>query len=67
MIDERIFGMPHLARGYVDYLVSHEVCHQWWYNLVGTNGYCETWMDEGLATYFSHRLLDQTSSARTTT
>src|SRR5262249_1929757 len=59
MIDERVFGMPHLARGYVESLVSHEVCHQWWYNLVGTNGYEETWMDEGLATYFSHRLLNQ--------
>ena len=56
MIDERVFGMPHLARNYVDYLVSHEVCHQWWYNLVGTNGYCETWMDEALATYFSNEL-----------
>jgi hypothetical protein len=59
MIDERVFGMPHLAGGYVDYLVSHEVCHQWWYNLVGTNGYCETFMDEAMATYFSHRLLDR--------
>jgi hypothetical protein len=59
MIDERVFGMPHLAGGYVDYLVSHEICHQWWYNVVGTNGYCETWMDEGLATYFSHRLLNE--------
>lgn len=59
MIDERIFGMPHLARGYVEYLVSHETCHQWWYNLVGTNGYAETFMDEGAATYFTHRLLDR--------
>lgn len=59
MIDERIFGMPHAAAGFVDYLVSHETCHQWWYNVVGTNGYAETWMDEGLATYFSHRLMDQ--------
>jgi hypothetical protein len=59
MIDERVFGMPHLAHGYVDYLVSHEVCHQWWYNVVGTNGYAETWMDEALATYFSHRLLNE--------
>ncbi len=58
MIDERIFAMPHLAGNFVDSLVSHETCHQWWYNQVGTNGYCETWMDEGLATYFSHRLLD---------
>jgi hypothetical protein len=59
MIDERIFDMPHLAEGYVQYLLYHETCHQWWYNLVGTNGYCETWMDEALATYFSHRMLNE--------
>lgn len=59
MIDERVFGMPHLARGYVEYLVSHETCHQWWYNLIGTNGYAETYLDEGAATYFTHRLLDR--------
>jgi hypothetical protein len=59
MIDERIFDLPHMARKYVDLLVSHEFCHQWWYNAVGTNGYAETWMDEGLAVYFSHRLMDE--------
>lgn len=59
MVDERIFGMPHLARGYVEYLVSHETCHQWWYNLIGTNGYSEPFMDEGAAAYFTHRLIDQ--------
>jgi hypothetical protein len=59
MIDERVFGMPHLAEGYVEYLICHEVCHQWWYNLLGTNGYCETWMDEAMANYFAHRWLDQ--------
>ena len=58
MIDARIFGMPHRAYKFVDQLVSHELCHQWWYNVVGTNGYAETWMDEGLAVYFSHRLMD---------
>ncbi len=58
MIDERVFGMPHLARGYVEYLVSHETCHQWWYNMVGTNGYSEPFMDEGAASYFTHRLMD---------
>ncbi|MBL8796395.1 MAG: hypothetical protein JNM56_21025 [Planctomycetia bacterium] len=59
MIDERVFTMPQLADGYVEYLVSHEICHQWWYNTVGTNGFCETFMDEGPATYFSHRLLNR--------
>lgn len=58
LLDHRVFQLPHLADGYVDYLLSHEICHQWWYNLVGTNGYAETFMDEGPATYFSHRLID---------
>ncbi|MFO0851239.1 MAG: M1 family aminopeptidase [Gemmataceae bacterium] len=58
MIDERVFDMPKLGRGYIEYLVSHETCHQWWYNLVGTNGYSETFLDEGAATYFTHRLMD---------
>ncbi len=59
LIDHRVFMMPHLARGYVDYLVSHEILHQWWYNAVGTDGYRETWMDEGVATYFAHRYMNQ--------
>lgn len=58
MIDARIYGMPHHALNFVDQLVSHEFCHQWWYNVVGVNGYAETWMDEGLAVYFSHHLQD---------
>lgn len=58
MIDQRVFAMPSVAVAYVDYLVSHEICHQWWYNLIGTNGYCETWMDEAMANYLSHCLLN---------
>ncbi len=60
MIDDRMLNMPKIARNYPVYLIQHELCHQWWYNVVGTNGYAETWMDEGLATYFSHRLADRT-------
>jgi hypothetical protein len=58
MIDSRVFGMPHFATGYVEYLIAHETCHQWWYNLLGTNGYHETWMDEAFANYFGHRVLN---------
>jgi hypothetical protein len=57
MIDSRIFGMPKLAKAFVDYLVAQATCHQWWYNVVGTHGYSETWMDEGVATYFAYRLM----------
>src|SRR5262249_54276390 len=59
MIDQRVFAMPHLALGYVEHLVSHDTSHQWWYNLVGTDGYGETWMDEAMANYFSHRWLNR--------
>jgi hypothetical protein len=58
MIDERVFDMPKAGIGYIEYLVSHETCHQWWYNLVGTNGYSETFMDEGAATFFTHKMLN---------
>jgi hypothetical protein len=59
MIDERVFAMPHFAEGYAEYLISHEVCHQWFYNVIGTDGFRETFMDEAFATYFAHRLLNQ--------
>jgi hypothetical protein len=58
LIDDRMFNMPTIAKGYPNYLIAHELCHQWWYNVVGTDGYGETWMDEGLATHFSHRFAD---------
>jgi hypothetical protein len=59
MVDERIFDAPHIMTGYVEYLITHETCHQWWYNILGNDGYRETFMDEAFATYFAHRLLNQ--------
>ncbi|TMQ34567.1 MAG: hypothetical protein E6K70_06950 [Planctomycetota bacterium] len=59
MIDERVFNLPEMAGNFVDYLMTHEFCHQWWYNVVGTNGYAETWMDEAVVTHFSHKLMDR--------
>jgi hypothetical protein len=59
MIDERVFGMPHVGAGYVEYLVTHETCHQWFYCQVGTNGYAETWMDEGIVSHLTNRYFDE--------
>lgn len=53
MIDSRIMDLPKAAARYVEQLVSHEICHQWWYSVVGTDGYHEPWMDEGLVTWFT--------------
>ncbi|MGF1579288.1 MAG: M1 family aminopeptidase [Gemmataceae bacterium] len=59
LIDERVYHMPHMANGFVDHLLSHEILHQWFYNAVGTDGYAETWMDEGVVTYFSHKYMNR--------
>jgi hypothetical protein len=34
-----------------EYVVAHELAHQWWYGLVGNHTVDEPWLDEGLATY----------------
>jgi hypothetical protein len=59
MVDARVFAMPKFGENYVEYLISHETCHQWFYNILGTDGYRETFMDEAFANYFAHRLLNQ--------
>jgi hypothetical protein len=40
----------------VRYVVSHEVAHQWFYALVGSDQLREPWLDEGLAEFASHHL-----------
>lgn len=58
-IDERVFDSPHAAVPYVDGLISHEICHQWWYSTVGTDGFREPWMDEGPVSYFTELRMQQ--------
>jgi aminopeptidase N len=40
-----------LEAGYAEFVVAHEVAHQWWYGLVGNNQVAEPWVDEALANY----------------
>jgi hypothetical protein len=57
MIDERVFAIPQFGEMYLEHLISHETLHQWWYNVVGTNGYCETFMDESVVAFYTARRL----------
>jgi hypothetical protein len=41
--------------GYLSYLVAHELIHQWFYGIVGSDQIYEPWVDEAFATYLSHR------------
>jgi hypothetical protein len=59
LIDDRVMRLPSAGHRYIDHLVTHETCHQWWWNTVGTNGYSETFMDEGLVSCFTALRLDR--------
>jgi len=58
MIDDRVFNLPAAGERYMDHLITHEVAHQWWWNVIGNNGYTETFMDEGLANSITAKRLD---------
>jgi len=58
MLDGRVMDLPAAGARYLDHLVTHETCHQWWWNVVGTDGYAETFMDEGLVNGFTAMRLD---------
>jgi hypothetical protein len=58
LLDDRVLRISSAGRRYLDHLVTHETCHQWWWNCVGTDGYAETFMDEGLVNCFTALRLD---------
>jgi Peptidase family M1 domain len=35
----------------VDYVVTHELAHEWWYALIGDDQARDPWLDEGFASY----------------
>ncbi len=39
-------------------LIAHEVAHQWWYALVGSDSFRYPWLDEGLAEHSSLLFMD---------
>lgn len=56
--------------GIVEYITAHEVAHQWWYGLVGSNNYAHAFLDEGLAEastimYFEHQYGEEMADLQT--
>jgi len=42
----------------VDHLIAHELAHQWFYSLLGSNERDQPWIDEGFSNYYD-RIYDQ--------
>jgi hypothetical protein len=41
---------------------AHEVGHQWWYGMVATNEFEHAWLDEGINTYATARVMAEAKS-----
>jgi len=48
---------PSRTRQTPEMTVAHEAGHQWWYGMVATNEFEHAWMDEGINTYATARVL----------
>ncbi len=49
---------------YFEWLVAHEIAHQWWYGLVGSDPVREAWLDEALTQYSTLLYARERSGAR---
>ncbi len=45
---------------YPDFLLAHEVAHQWWGQAVGFKNYHDQWLSEGLAQYSAAMFIEST-------
>ena len=43
----------------LDIVITHEVGHNWFYGILGTNERMHAWMDEGLNSYYEGRYTDE--------
>ncbi len=42
---------------YANFILAHEIAHQWWYGIVGSDQIKEPWLDEGLANWSAYKYL----------
>ena len=45
--------------GYPEKLVAHEFAHQYFYGIIANNETYESWIDEGLASYFATKIIKE--------
>ncbi len=55
---------PGANDGMVEEVTVHEFGHQYWYGMVGTNEFEESWLDEGFNTYSTGKVIDRAYGMR---
>ena len=55
---------PNLQNFFIDLLQAHETAHQWWGNVVVTDGYHDEWLMESLANYSALLYLERRDGRR---
>ncbi len=53
-----LYGLP-LGVRQLEAVIIHEFGHNYWYHLVASNEFEESWLDEGLTTYTEMRIMEQ--------
>lgn len=53
-----LVGMPD------EYVLIHEVVHNWFYGIIGSNERDHAWMDEGFTDFYSHLITNQIPSVK---
>jgi hypothetical protein len=56
---------PATFRSYPEFIIAHEIAHQWWGHAVGWKNYHEQWLSEGLAQYFAALYAQELRGERT--
>jgi len=56
-----VIAMPNVPffNRFLEMVIMHEVGHQWFYGVLGTNEMDEAWMDEGINSYSENRYLER--------
>ena len=59
MYDTAVLSPAGLVDGDLDGLISHELAHQWFGDLITCKSWDHIWLNEGFATYFTHLWMEQ--------
>ena len=42
-----------------EWIIIHELAHEWWYGIVASNEAEEAWLDEGMTTYTTRKIMEK--------